>query len=112
MARTSAVDCSNEKLVSFLHDKSCIQADLYALFTRIMKLGVKNTYIDTEARLMKGRFMMEDNSVFFAPEINVSKYTFLYVRCFRMLSVILKTVDPELFESLREKAIEPPMLFM
>jgi len=77
-----------------------------------MKLGIKNTYIDTEAKAQKGKYLAECNSIFFTPEINVSKHTFFYIRCHRILNIMLKDIDSEVFESLKEKVIEPPALFM
>ena len=77
-----------------------------------MKLGIKNTYIDIEAKFIKGKFIMEDYTIFFYSKIDTSKYTFLYIRSYRIISIILKELDPELYYSLKEKSIEPPILLV
>ena len=102
----------NEKLVCFLHDSKFIQADVYAAFHRMMKLGIKQLYIDNQVKVVKGKPMVEENEVFFASTINVSKYTFFYIRCYRIFAMMLKELDPSLYDNLYKKRIEPPMFFL
>ena len=105
-------NCRDEKLTYFLHDKEFVREDLYSLFSRIMKLGLKNLYFDIALTDEKAQSILEDVEMFFSPTIDVSNYTFLYIRCYRMISITLQELDPDLYNSLREKSIIPPMLFL
>lgn len=88
-----------------------MQADAYAVFCRIMKLGVKQLYVDRDIKLVKGRPEVEDYGIFFSAKFNPTKHTPFYARCYRLLA-IMKEVDPELYENLADKLIEPPILFL
>eukprot|EP00826_Nyctotherus_ovalis_P057175 TRINITY_DN7809_c0_g2_i6.p1 TRINITY_DN7809_c0_g2~~TRINITY_DN7809_c0_g2_i6.p1 ORF type:complete len:377 (+),score=109.15 TRINITY_DN7809_c0_g2_i6:581-1711(+) len=102
---------SPEKLVCFLNDQSLVQADAYAIFSRIMKLGVKQLYIEKEVKITKGRPEAEDYSVFFSTEFNVSKQPSFYVRCYRII-FMLREADSALYDNLLPKSIEPPVLLL
>jgi hypothetical protein len=110
--RNSLWQYSDEKLINYLHDKNYIQADLYAIFHRIMKLGVKQLYMEHQAKLVRGKPEIEDSGLFFAPTMNVSQYSFLYVRSYRILSVLLKKLDNALYENLHRKRLDPPIIFL
>lgn len=86
--------------------------DLYALFHRLMKLGVKQLYMDHQTRVVRGKAEVEDNNLFFAPSMNVSQYSFFYVRCYRIVSLLLKKLDGSLYEALHRKQFEPRIIFL
>lgn len=102
---------SPEKLVCFLNDQTLVQADAYAIFSRIMKLGVKQLYVEKEVKIVKGRPEPEDYSVFFSSKFNAGKQPAFYVRCYRILSA-LKEADSALYDNLLSKSIEPPVLLL
>ncbi len=58
-------------MLYFMNDVNYIQADVYAVFHRMMKLGIKHLYIDRALPASKGRIIQEDNDIFYAPTINV-----------------------------------------
>jgi len=86
-------------------------ADAYSIFHRIMKLGIKQLYIDKEIKLVKNRSELEDYSIFFSTKFNPMKHTPFYGRCYRILA-LMKELDTELYENLNKKDIEPPILFL
>ena len=77
----------------------------------MMKLGIKQLYIDKEIKSVKGKFEAEDYSAFFSNKFNVTKQPPLFIRCYRILN-ILKEFDPSYYDHLSSKSIEPPVLFL
>jgi hypothetical protein len=100
-----------EKLIYFLNDESKMLADAYSIFHMIMKLGVKQLYINKDIKIIKGRSELEDYGIFFYTKFNPVKHTPFYGRCYRMLA-LMKELDISFYENLNEKQIEPPILFL
>ena len=68
--------------------------------------------MEHQAKIVRGKHEIEDCGLFFAPTINVCKYSFLYVRSYRIFSVLLKKLDSALYESLHRKRLDPPIIFL
>jgi len=98
-------------MVYFLNDRDFIKADVYAIFNRIMKLGIKQLYIDNQIKLTK-KSPTEDNEIFYKSTIEVNKFSHFYIRCYRIFAILLKELDPSFYESLARKKMEPPMIFL
>eukprot|EP00831_Metopus_contortus_P079987 TRINITY_DN8072_c0_g2_i3.p1 TRINITY_DN8072_c0_g2~~TRINITY_DN8072_c0_g2_i3.p1 ORF type:complete len:467 (+),score=100.00 TRINITY_DN8072_c0_g2_i3:90-1403(+) len=103
---------SNEKLTYFLLDKRFIYPDVYSVFLRLMKIGVKQMYLDHESKPGKGKPLGSENEVFFSTKIDVKKFSPFYIRSFRIFCILLNKLDPELYNNLLRKRLEPPMYLL
>jgi len=101
---------SDENLICFFNDEAYVTADAYALFSRLMKLGVKQLYYPSPYRDLKMKPCSSE--VFFNGTFNVASYSLFYSRCYRIFSLILKVTSPELYDILLKQSIEPPIVLL
>jgi hypothetical protein len=58
--------------LAYLNDSRHLKADVYAIYFRLMRLGVKQLYVEMPKRVVKGKTVVEDSEVFFKPTIEVT----------------------------------------
>jgi len=91
-----------------LNDVSYIQADTYTIFTRLIKLGLKDFYsnsLEKEMHLWKVE-------VLYASVFNITKYSYFYTRCYRIINGLLKPLYPDLYKILHVKPASPFVLLL
>lgn len=103
---------SDENLIRFLNDAAYVKAETYAIFTRLMKLGVKQLYNESPFRNPKTESRAVSGETFFSSSFDVAKYSLFCCHCYRIFTVMLKLLAPELYVSLRSKSIEPPAVLL
>ena len=97
-------------MLCFLNDSKYINADTYEIFDHLMKLGGKQLYIDVS--MSPETILTESYLLFFTDSFNFEAESFLRIRCYRILSVLLKELDQEVSEVLYERHVDPPLILL
>lgn len=107
-----STNCSDEDFIRFLNDLTYVKADTYAIFSRLMKFGVKHLYNESPFRDSKMKIKPNNNEIFFDSNFNVAKYSLFYCHCYRIFFLLLKLFAPEVYDIVHKQSIEPPVVLL
>ena len=87
-----------------------MKADVYAAYEQVLKLGGKQLYKDFNMDFTARG--LEAYQVFFSDSLDFKEFSFFHIRSYRILSIILKTIDKPFYEYLYSREIDPTLIFM